>query len=213
MLSKGTSIGAQQFTFDEMQAIVDEAHQLGMKVAVHAHGSRGIETAIKAGVDSVEHSSLITDEGIRLALENGTVLSMDVYVSDYILSEGAAAGILEESLEKERQVGRKQRERFQAAVQAGVPIAFGSDAGVYDHGVNGRQFAYMVQWGQTPMQAIQSATTINAKLFDLEGRIGVVAPGATADIIAVDGDPLQNIRELEDVDFVMKSGKVVVATE
>ena len=213
VLSKGTSIGAQQFTFDEMQAIVDEAHQLGMKVAVHAHGSRGIETAIKAGVDSVEHSSLITDEGIRLALENGTVLSMDVYVSDYILSEGAAAGILEESLEKERQVGRKQRERFQAAVQAGVPIAFGSDAGVYDHGVNGRQFAYMVQWGQTPMQAIQSATTINAKLFDLEGRIGVVAPGATADIIAVDGDPLQNIRELEDVDFVMKSGKVVVATE
>lgn len=210
VLSKGTSIGAQQFTFEEMQAIVDEAHQLGMKVAVHAHGEQGIRTAIRAGVDSVEHSSLISDEGIRLALENGTILSMDIYVSDYILSEGEAAGILPESLEKERQVGKAQRERFQAAVEAGVPIAFGSDAGVYDHGMNGRQFAYMVQWGQTPMQAIQSATYVNAKLFGLEGQIGTITEGATADIIAVDENPLENIRALEDVDFVMKSGSVYV---
>ncbi|MGB3454899.1 MAG: amidohydrolase family protein [Litorimonas sp.] len=210
VLSKGTTIGAQQFTLEEMESIVDEAHQLGMKATVHAHGRKGIETAIKAGVDSVEHASLISDEGIRLALENGTVLSMDIYVSDYILSEGKAAGILEESLAKERIVGRQQRERFKAAVEAGVPIAFGSDAGVYRHGLNGRQFAYMVEWGQTPMQAIQSATVINAKLFDLEGQIGVIAPGATADIIAVDEDPLRNIRALEDVDFVMKGGKVVL---
>ncbi|WP_298911727.1 amidohydrolase family protein [uncultured Algimonas sp.] len=210
VLSKGTTIGAQQFTLEEMEAIVDEAHQLGMKATVHAHGERGINSAIRAGVDSVEHASLISDEGIRLALENGTVLSMDIYVSDYILSEGEAAGILPASLEKERQVGKAQRERFQAAVRAGVPIAFGSDAGVYKHGLNGRQFAYMVQWGQTPMQAIQSATVINAELFNLDGRIGVIAPGADADIIAVDQNPLQNVRALEDVDFVMADGAVIV---
>lgn len=206
VLSKGTSIGAQQFTAEEMEAIVDEAHALGMKVAVHAHGEKGINTAIKAGVDSVEHSSLISDDGIQLALQNGTTLSMDIYVSDYILTEGAAAGISEESLAKERQVGRTQRERFQAAVRAGVPLAFGSDAGVYPHGLNGNQFAFMVKWGQTPMQAIQSATVVNAKLFGLDGQIGVVAPGAFADIIAVDGNPLADISELESIDFVMKNG-------
>lgn len=211
VLSKGTSIGAQQFTAEEMDAIVDEAHALGMKVAVHAHGEKGINTAIKAGVDSVEHSSLISDEGIRLALQNGTTLSMDIYVSDYILTEGAAAGISEESLAKERQVGRAQRERFGAAVKAGVPLAFGSDAGVYPHGMNGKQFAFMVKWGQTPMQAIQSATIVNAKLFALEGKIGVIAPGAYADIIAVDGNPLDDISALEDIDFVMKNGKIVTA--
>lgn len=208
VLSKGTNIGAQQFTSKEMEAIVDEAHALGMKVTVHAHGEKGINTAIKAGVDSVEHSSLISDEGIRLALENGTTLSMDIYVSDYILSAGAAAGITEESLGKERQVGRTQRERFQAAATAGVPLAFGSDGGVYPHGTNGKQFALMVKWGLTPMQAIQSSTVINAKLFDLDGKVGVIAPGAFADIIAVDGNPLNNISELESVDFVMKNGKV-----
>lgn len=208
VLSKGTSIGAQQFTAVEMEAIVDEAHALGMKVTVHAHGEKGINTAIKAGVDSVEHSSLISDEGIRLALEHGTTLSMDIYVSDYILTEGAAAGVMEESLAKERIVGRAQRERFQAAVTAGVPLAFGSDAGVYPHGMNAKQFAFMVKWGQTPIQAIQSSTVVNAKLFDLEGKIGVIAAGAFADIIAVDGNPLLDISVLEDVDFVMKGGKV-----
>lgn len=208
VLSKGTSIGAQQFSAEEMKAIVDEAHQLGMKVAVHAHGSKGIQTAIEAGVDSVEHASLITDESIRLAIQKGTALSMDVYVSDYILSEGEAAGILPESLEKERQVGKAQRERFQAAAKAGAKIAYGTDAGVYPHGLNGRQFAYMVKWGLTPMQAIQSATIVNAKLFDREGQIGVIKSGAYADIIAVDTNPLENIRALEDVDFVMKNGTV-----
>ena len=208
VLSKGTTIGAQQFTFEEMKAIVDEAHALGMKVAVHAHGTKGIKTAIRAGVDSVEHASLIDAEGIRMAVETGTNLSMDIYVSDFILSEGEDAGILPESLEKERQVGRRQRESFQAAVKGGATIAFGSDAGVYNHGLNGRQFAYMVEWGLTPMQAIQAATVTNAALFDREGRIGVIAPGAHADIIAVDGDPIRDIRELESVDFVMKGGQI-----
>ncbi|GLQ19362.1 amidohydrolase family protein [Algimonas porphyrae] len=208
VLSKGTTIGAQQFTAEEMEAIVDEAHQLGMKVTVHAHGENGIRTAIAAGVDSVEHASLITDDAIQMAVQRGTALSMDIFVSDFILSEGEAAGILPESLEKERQVGRKQRERFQAAVEAGATMAFGTDAGVYPHGRNGQQFAYMVEWGLTPIQAIQSATTVNAKLFGLEGQIGVIKKGAEADIIAVDGNPLQDISELEDVDFVMKSGRI-----
>ncbi|WP_427453987.1 amidohydrolase family protein [Litorimonas sp. WD9-15] len=208
VLSKGTKIGAQQFSFEEMKAIVDEAHLLGLKVAVHAHGADGIETAIRAGVDSVEHSSLITDAGIRMAKQKGTYLSMDIYVSDYILSEGEAAGILEESLAKERTVGKAQRERFQAAVKAGANIAFGSDAGVYPHGQNGRQFAYMVDWGMTPIQAIQASTIGNAKLFGITEDRGSIAVGKRADIIAVDGDPLADVKELEDVDFVMKGGWV-----
>ena len=210
VLSKGTVIGAQQFTLEEMKAIVDEAHQLGVKVAVHAHGAKGIATALEAGVDSVEHSSLITDESIRTAKAKGTALSMDIYVSDYILSEGEEAGILEESLEKERQVGKAQRERFQAAAKAGAKLAFGTDAGVYPHGDNGKQFAYAVKWGQTPMQAIQSATIVNAELFGMGEEIGSLRAGKYADIIAVDGDPLEDISELEDVDFVMKGGEVYV---
>ena len=208
VLSKGTKIGAQQYTLEEMSALVDEAHLLGLKVAVHAHGTEGIKTAIKAGVDSVEHSSLIDDEGIAMAIKAGTVLSMDIYVSDFILSEGKAAGILEESLAKERIVGRKQRERFKAAYQAGAKIAFGTDAGVYAHGLNGRQFAYMVEWGMTPMQAIATATSTTAELFNIDDQTGRIAPGLAADIIAVDGDPLKDIRLLESVNFVMKNGLV-----
>ena len=208
VLSKGTKIGAQQFSFEEMKAIVDEAHLLGMKVAVHAHGAEGIETAIRAGVDSVEHASLISDEGLRMAKRKGTYLSMDIYVSDYILSEGEAAGILEESLAKERTVGKAQRERFQAARRAGVNLAFGSDAGVYPHGDNGRQFAFMVEWGMTPMEAIQASTIGNAELFGILEDRGSLAVGKRADIIAVDADPLDDISALEDVDFVMKDGVV-----
>jgi len=183
VLSAGTAINAQQFSLEEMRAIVEEADLLGVRVAVHAHGTRGIQTALEAGVHSVEHASLISDDSIALAVEKGAFLSMDIYVSDYILSEGEAAGILEESLAKERQVGRAQRERFQAAVNAGAKIAFGSDAGVYAHG-------------------------LNAELFGLSDEIGEIAVGKQADIIAVDGNPLENVRELESVDFVMKGGRV-----
>ena len=208
VLSPNTSINAQQYSLEEMKAIVDEARLLDLKVAVHAHGPRGIQSALEAGVDSVEHASMITDEGIALAIEQGTYLSMDIYVSDYILSEGEAAGIMEENLAKERQVGRVQRERFQAAVRAGVNMAFGSDAGVYPHGTNARQFAKMVEWGMSPMQAIQTATLSNATLFGIEDEIGSITVGKAADMVAVDGNPLDNIRELEDVDFVMKDGVV-----
>ena len=208
VLSKGTQIGAQQFSLEEMKAIVDEAKLLGLKVAVHAHGMVGINSALEAGVDSIEHASFISDRGIQKAIETGTFLSMDIYVTDYILSEGEAAGILQESLDKERQVGRRQRERFRAAVTAGAKIAFGTDAGVYPHGQNARQLAIMVEWGMTPLQAIQAATVGNADLFGLSDEIGRIDVGKHADLVAVNGNPLEDIRELESVDFVMKGGVV-----
>lgn len=208
VLSPNTSINAQQYSLEEMKAIVDEARLLDLKVAVHAHGPRGVQSALEAGVDSVEHASMITDAGIALAVKNGTYLSMDIYVSDYILSEGEAAGITQESLAKERQVGRLQRERFQAAVQAGAKIAYGTDAGVYPHGTNARQFVKMVEWGMTPMQAIQASTIGNADLFGVADEVGSIEVGKAADMIAVNGNPLSNIRELESVDFVMKGGVV-----
>jgi len=208
VLSKGTKIGAQQYTLEEMKSIVDEAHMAGLKVAAHAHGAVGIATAIRAGVDSIEHASYITPTSIRLAREKGTYLSMDVYVSDYILSEGEAAGILEESLAKERIVGKIQRENFKKAVASGANIAFGTDAAVYPHGQNGRQFAYMVDWGMTPLQSIQAATINNADLFGWSDKIGTIEVGKFADIIAVNEDPLENINILEDISFVMKGGDV-----
>jgi imidazolonepropionase-like amidohydrolase len=208
VLSKGTKIGAQQFTAEEMEAIVDEAHQLGLKVAVHAHGERGIDTAVAAGVDTVEHASLISDDAIRAARRAGTILSMDVYVSDFILSEGEAMGILEESLAKEREVGRRQRERFRAAHEGGARIGYGTDAGVYQHGLNGRQLAYMVEWGMTPMEALRAATIVNADAFGMEGEIGCLSPGCRADLIATAASPLADPRAVEEVVFVMKDGVV-----
>ena len=206
VLSKGTRLGAQQFTEEEMAAIVDEAHMLGLKVAVHAHGTDGINAALRAGVDSVEHASLIDEEGIKLAKRNGTYLSMDVYVSDYILTEGAAAGILEESLEKERQVGSLQREAFRRAYDSGVNMAYGTDAGIFPHGKNARQFAFMTANGMSEMDAIEAATLNNANLFGVADDAGSITVGKRADIIAVADDPLKDIRALETVCFVMKDG-------
>ena len=208
VMSKGTSLGAQQFTQEEMNAIVDEAHTLGMKVAAHAHGTNGIQAAIRAGVDSVEHASILDDETIRLALEYETALVMDIYVSDYILESGTEVGMLEESLAKEREVGQIQRESFQRAHAAGVNIVFGSDAGVYPHGLNGRLFSKMVEFGMSPMQAIQAATLKAAALLGLENQVGTLNEGAYADLIAVQGNPLENVSLLENIDFVMKDGEV-----
>jgi imidazolonepropionase-like amidohydrolase len=208
VLSKGDSVGGQQYTLEEMQALVDEAHMHGRKVAAHAHGAQGIKTAIIAGVDSIEHSSLIDDEGIKLAKQHGTYLVMDIYNDTFILEYGAEVGMLEESLEKERAIGKVQRENFRKAHAAGVKMAFGSDGAVYPHGDNGKQFAYMVEYGMTPMEAIQAATVNAADLLDWKGKVGAIAPGYYADIIAVEGKPLENIKALENVAFVMKGGEV-----
>jgi len=208
VLSKGTTVGAQQYTLEEMRTIVEESHLRGRKVAAHAHGTEGILAAITAGVDSVEHASMISDDGIRLAREHGTFLVMDVYVSDYILDEGEEAGILSESLEKERLVGQVQRKSFQKAHEAGVRMAFGTDAGIYPHGDNARQFAYMVLYGMSPIEAIQAATVNGAELIGWSDDVGAIEAGKYADIIAVRGNPLDDVSALEDVRFVMKGGKV-----
>lgn len=208
VLSKGDSVGGQQFTLEEMQALVNEAHQHGRKVAAHAHGAEGIKTAITAGVDSVEHGSLIDDDGIRLAKQHGTFLVMDIYNDTFILQHGAEVGMLPESLEKERQIGQLQRDNFRKAFRAGVRMAFGSDGAVYPHGDNGKQFKYMVEYGMTPMQAIQAATVHAAELIGWPESVGAIEAGRFADIIAVDGDPLEDVGVLEDIRFVMKGGMV-----
>jgi imidazolonepropionase-like amidohydrolase len=209
VLSKGDEPGAEQLSLEEMTAIVEEAHKLGRRVAAHAHGAQSIRDAILAGVDSVEHASLIDDEGIRLAREKGTYLVMDIYDDDFILQEGAKSGMLPESLAKEKALGQLQRDNFRKAWKGGDKMAFGTDAGVYPHGDNARQFAYMVQYGMTPMQAIQAATINAADLIGWKDRVGSIAPGKFADIIAVQGDPTRDPTELTRVRFVMKGGAVV----
>ena len=209
VLSKGDEPGTQQYTLEEMKAIVEEAHKLGRKVAAHAHGTSSIRDAILAGVDSVEHASLIDDEGIRLAREKGTWLSMDIYDDDYILAEGEKAGFLPESLEKERKLGQLQRDNFRKAFQGGARMVFGTDAGVYPHGDNAKQFFYMVKYGMRNMQAIQAATINAADLMGWQDKVGSLAPGKYADIIAVDEDPAEDATRLTRVKFVMKGGKVV----
>ena len=209
VLSKGTKVGAQEFSLEEMSAIVAEAHRRGVKVAAHAHGAKGINDAIRAGVDSVEHASFIDAQGIKMAKAQGTYLSMDVYVTEFILSEGEAAGILPESLDKERQVGGVQRENFTKAVKAGVKMVLGTDAGVYPHGANLKQLSRMVEFGMTPMQALQAGSINAATLLGQEKRLGALKTGNAADIIAVAGNPLDRIELLENVAFVMKDGEAV----
>jgi imidazolonepropionase-like amidohydrolase len=209
VLSKTDSVGAQQLSYDEIKAIVDEAHMLGMKVAVHAHGTDGINTALRAGVDTIEHASLADAESFRLAKASGAWFDMDIYDDDYILAEGAKNGVFQESLDKERAIGRLQRETFRAAHAAGVKMLFGTDAGVYPNGNNALQFATMVQWGMTPIEAIEAATRSAAEALDKTGDVGAIAPGRYGDIIAVDGDPLADVRALQTVAFVMKGGVVV----
>jgi imidazolonepropionase-like amidohydrolase len=208
VLSKGDSPGAPQYTPEELKAAADEAHMAGRKIAAHAHGTQGIKNAILAGIDSVEHSSLIDDEGIRLAKERGTYLVMDIYNDDYILGKAQEFGLPQENVDKEKMVGRLQRESFQRAVKAGVKMAFGTDAGVYPHGDNGKQFFYMVKFGMTPAQAIRAATINAADLIGRSKDVGSIEAGKFADLIAVTDDPLQNVRALENVGFVMKGGAV-----
>jgi imidazolonepropionase-like amidohydrolase len=208
VFSLGDSVGAQQLSYDEMKAIADEAHMLGLRVAAHAHGDAGIHDAILAGIDTIEHASLASDATIQLAKQHGTWFDMDIYNDDYILATGTANGTEQQSLDKERIVGLKQRQTFQRAVKAGVKMIFGTDAGVYPHGDNGKQFAKMVQWGMTPLQAIQAAT-LNASEALGRNDVGVIQPGRYGDLVAVDGDPLANVSLLEHVDAVVKGGQLV----
>jgi len=208
VLSKGDGVGTPQYTPEELTAIVAEAHKLERKVAAHAHGTQSIKEAIRAGADSIEHSSLIDDEGIKLAKEHGTFLVFDIYNDDYILRMGPKVGMLPESIEKEKQIGRAQRENFRKALLGGARIAFGTDGGVYPHGDNAKQFAYMVEWGMKPVDAIRAATTEAAELLGLTKDVGVIEAMRFADIISVEGDPLADIRSLEKVKFVMKEGRV-----
>lgn len=207
VLSRSDVAGAQQMTLEEMQAVAAEAHMLGMKVAAHAHGTAGINDALRAGIDTIEHASLADAESFALAKAKGAWFSMDIYDDDYILAEGAKNGVFPESLEKERVIGRKQRETFRDAHRAGVKMVFGTDnGGVFPAGQNALQFAKMVEWGMTPAEAIRSATTNAADALGKAGMVGTIAPGAWGDIVAVQGDPLVDVKLLERPSAVIKGG-------
>jgi imidazolonepropionase-like amidohydrolase len=208
VFSLGDSVGAQQLSREEMKAIADEAHMLGLRVAAHAHGDEGIRDAILAGIDTIEHASLASDATIQLAKQHGTWFDMDIYNDDYILATGTSNGTEQESLDKEKAIGLKQRQTFQRAVRAGVKMIFGTDAGVYPHGDNGKQFAKMVQWGMTPLQAIQAATI---RASEALGRpdVGAIQVGRYGDMVAVRGDPTRDVTLLEHVDAVVKGGRLV----
>ena len=209
VLAAGTEPGAPEVTEEEVRAIVAEAARYGSYATAHAHGAEGIKIALRGGVRSIEHASLIDAEGIALAKAKGAWLVMDIYNGDYIDEVGRRDHWPEEILRKNRETTEAQREGFRAAVRAGVRIAYGTDAGVYPHGLNARQFAYMVRYGMTPMQAIQSATLSAAQLMGRTADVGSIAPGRYADMIAVSGDPLADIRLLEHVAHVMKGGALV----
>jgi imidazolonepropionase-like amidohydrolase len=209
VLSKTDSVGAQQISFEEIKAIVDEAHMLGLRVAVHAHGTAGINDALRAGVDTIEHASLADAESFRLAKAKGAWFDMDIYDDDYILAEGARNGVFTESLAKEKIIGRAQRETFRAAHAAGVKMLFGTDAGVYPHGDNAKQFAKMVEWGMTPVEAIRAATSDAAIALNRADDVGQITAGHYGDIVAVAGDPTKDVRLLEHPVWVLKGGQIV----
>ena len=203
-----SNLKSQEFTLEELQAAVDEANHFGLRVESHAHSPEGIKNAIRAGVASVEHATMIDDEGIALAKQRGTYLDMDIGNDECVQESGKNGQIPKDVLEKEAQVALAQYDNFRKAVTAGVKMSFGTDAIICPFGTGGKQFAYMVRYGMTPMQAIQSATSNAADLLGHSNEFGSIKPGKYADIIAVTGDPLADIRLLEDVKFVMKDGRI-----
>jgi imidazolonepropionase-like amidohydrolase len=209
VLAIGTEPGTQELSETQMRAVVAVATQRGTYATAHAHGAEGIKSAIRAGVHSVEHASLIDDEGLALAKAKGIWLVMDIYDGDYIEEVGTREKWPAEYLRKNRETTDLQRAGFAKAVKLGVKLAFGTDAGVYPHGLNARQFSYMVKYGMTPMQAVQSATIRAAELMGKQAVLGNIARGRFADMIAVEGDPLNDIRRLETVAHVMKDGVLV----
>ena len=206
VLSKGDDPNAAQFTLEEMQAIVADAHRLGRKVAAHAHGEQGILWATEAGVDSIEHGSYINDEGIAAMKQHGTYLVPTLYLEDWIIASGHLPAFYQQKMIDVTAVAKANIRR---AVQAGVKIAMGTDAAVYPHGLNAHELdVYVNQIGMTPLAALQSATINAADLMGWTAKTGTLEPGKWADIIAVDKNPLDDIRTLQDVKFVMKAGVV-----
>jgi imidazolonepropionase-like amidohydrolase len=209
VLTEGTVPGAPEFTESEIRAAVEEAEPYGAHVAAHAHGAEGIKRAIRAGVRSIEHGSLIDDEAIRMLVETGTYLVADIWFGDWIEEQGRLHGWSPNVLRKNQETMQAQRDGFAKAVAAGARLAFGTDSGGYPHGMNARQFASMVRYGMSPMQAIQSATSVAAELMGWQERVGAIEPGRYADLIAVHGDPLEDVDLLTDVALVMKGGELV----
>ena len=206
-LTHGSDPHAVEYTYEEIRAAVEEAAHKGLKVAAHAHSAEGIKIAVKAGVASIEHGTYLDDEGIRLMREHGTYLVADIYDAEWI-RQGAAAGYPQDFADKQPEGDEIQRQGFKRAVQAGVKIAFGTDVSNFPHGLNANQFSWQVKYGQTPMEAIRSATVAASDLIGRNNNAGSLEPGKWADLIAVKGDPLADIRVLENVSFVMKEGKV-----
>lgn len=211
VFSRNTEPGQQQLSVEELSAIADEAHQWGLRVAAHAHGAAGIRAAIQAGIDTIEHASLVDDEGIKLAVarKQPVWFSMDIYNTDYTQAEGAKNGVLPDNLRKDREIAQIQRDNFRKAHAAGVRMVFGSDAGVMPHDQVGRQFKVMVEYGMTPIQAIQAATRNAAEALGKDKDVGAIAVGRYADMVAVTGDPLSDVRLLEKPDAVIKGGVLV----
>jgi imidazolonepropionase-like amidohydrolase len=208
VLTHGSNPQSQEFTPEELSAAVDEASHFGLRVESHAHSPEGIKNAIRAGVASVEHATMIDDEGVRLAKQRGIYLDMDIYDEECIQEQGKLGKMPKDFLEHDAQLGQIQRDNFRKAVAAGVKMSFGTDAGVCPYGISAKQFAFMVKYGMTPMQTIQAATSNAADLLGRSKEIGSIKPGKYADIIAVMGDPLTDIRLLESVQFVMKDGRI-----
>jgi len=211
VFSHNTEPGQQQLHDAELTAIADEAHMWGLRVAAHAHGAAGIKAAIRSGIDTIEHASLVDDEGIRLAVQRPRPVwfAMDIYNTDYTQAEGKKNGVLEDNLRKDREIGQLQRDNFRKAYRAGVRMIFASDAGVMPHAQVGRQFNTMVTYGMSPLDAIRAATLNAAQALGWEANVGTISVGRYADFVAVDGDPLTNVRELESVDGVIKGGVVI----
>ena len=208
VLTHGSNPKSQEFTLEEIQAAVDEASHFGLRVESHAHSPQGIKNALIAGVASIEHAEMIDDEGIALARQKGIYLDMDIYDEECIQEQGRRGQIPPDFLVHDAELGALQRENFRKAVKAGVKMSFGTDAGVCDYDQSVKQFAFMVKYGMTPMQAIQAATSNAADLLGHSDVVGSIKPGKFADVIAVTGDPLKDIGILEHVEFVMKDGKV-----
>ena len=211
VLTEGTTPSAPEFSEAEIRAAVEEAALYGTHVAAHAHGAEGIKQAIRAGVRSIEHGSLMDDEAISMMAERGTYLVADIWMGDWTIEQGERDGWSPDVMRKLRETTDVQREGFEKAVAAGVKLAFGTDSGTYPHGMNARQFAYMVKHGMTPMQAIRSATVVAAELMGWRDRVGALEPGLFADLVAVEGDVLSDVDALTDVALVMKGGRVLSA--